>query len=201
MLVRVVAGYRTPDLTSGFIFSHLEHYLKLPHWRWSFYSHAVAGPLILFSGLIAVLSREKLTQLHRWVGKIYVAVVLFFAAPTGFLMAFFAMGGVVAKASFLTLSILWFWITYRGYQFGKQKKVMEHATLMTLSLGLTCSALVQRRIVFFGSWIDIFFEVDSSPYLYTVSSVLGWTLTLTAALIIVKKTMGQDPKKIFALIK
>src|SRR5947207_14781333 len=66
-----------------------------PVWRTAFYIHIFGGMLAIVLGPFNFIKsiRRKNLNLHRVLGKTYVASILFIAAPTGLYMAFYANGG------------------------------------------------------------------------------------------------------------
>ena len=160
-LFQLVLTYLHPNLNVGFLAQHLNDYLGQIHWRGSFFIHAFFGPLILFTGLISIgtmflpkriSSISILRKIHKTCGKIYVASVLFVAAPTGLVLSFYAHGGIIAKLAFITLSFLWLRVTYQGYRLIRSGRISEHSSVMIWSFGLACAAIVQRRIAFILSF-------------------------------------------------
>ena len=126
-------------LTKQFIV-HLDHY------RFAFYSHIFSSLFILFSGafLFSSYILKKHRNLHRWIGKTYIVLLLLISAPSGMVMAFYANGGWLVKISFLLLTPLWWWCTFKGYQTARSKQFKAHKTWMMRSYGLTLSAVSLR---------------------------------------------------------
>ena len=109
--------------------------------------------------------------MHRWVGKLYVGLLLLVSAPSGFIMGFHANGGWLVQMSFFILTPLWWWFTFKGYKTARQRNFKAHKIWMVRSYALTLSAIslrvyqmvlgtyfmidpvVQYLIVSWGSWI------------------------------------------------
>jgi len=100
----------------------------------------------MFSGafLFSKYILQNYSRTHRFFGKLYVGLVLLISAPTGMVMAFHANGGWPAKISFLILTPLWWWFTYKGYQTARNKNFTAHKKWMTRSYALTLSAITLR---------------------------------------------------------
>lgn len=120
--------------------------IHLDHYRLAFYTHIFSSLIVLFSGafLFSKLVLKKWPLVHRYIGKTYVALLLLFSAPSGIVMAFYANGGWMAKCSFLLLTPLWWWFTWKGYQTARKKKFKRHKQWMMRSYALTLSAVSLR---------------------------------------------------------
>src|SRR5687768_1190773 len=81
-----------------------------PLWRPTFYFHIVSGMFVLLIGPFQFVEsfRIKNLELHRLLGKLYIYGILFIAAPTGLIMAFYAEGGTPSAIAFGAMSIAWF---------------------------------------------------------------------------------------------
>src|SRR5690606_38624099 len=64
----------------------------LDWWRYSFYIHVFSSPFVILSGLFQFnrFVIHKRPRIHRILGMIYVIVLIFVAAPSGFLMGLYA---------------------------------------------------------------------------------------------------------------
>jgi len=115
-------------------------------WLTNFYVHVAAGIICLLAALTQFSKKilKKKLQIHKVAGKVYVGMVLFIAAPTGLILAFFAKGGLLGGLGFGVLSILWFYTTLMGFLKIKQGDVNGHVQWMIRSYALTLSALTFR---------------------------------------------------------
>ena len=109
-------------------------------------------------------------MLHKNIGKLYVFAVLFLAAPSGFFIGLFANGGFYSKVSFITLSLLWFYFTLKGFLMVKSKIINLHKKFMLRSFALAFSAITLRL------WkVILVYLFQPSPMdLYQIVSWLGW---------------------------
>jgi hypothetical protein len=96
--------------------------------------------------------------------------VLAIAAPSGFILSFYAFGGWIAKGDFVLLSLLWWWFTYRAYRQVVKKDFSRHRIRMIRSFILILSA-VNLRIL---SFLFVYFLEWSGPIMYTLASWLSW---------------------------
>ena len=127
-------------LQTKYLIVHLDYY------RVSFYAHIFSSLIVMFSGafLFSKYILQNYASIHRFIGKMYVGLVLLISAPTGMIMAFHANGGWPAKISFLILTPLWWWFTYKGYQTARSKNFTAHKKWMMRSYALTLSAITLR---------------------------------------------------------
>ncbi|MEI9944087.1 MAG: DUF2306 domain-containing protein [Chitinophagaceae bacterium] len=118
-----------------------------------FYIHIFAGSVCILTALIQfsryVLKKTK--AIHRWSGKLYVAVVLFLGAPTGLYMSFFAKGSFWERALFMFMASFWFITTLYGLTTIHKKNVLAHKIWMMRSYAMAMTAVTFRvyHIVFY----------------------------------------------------
>jgi len=145
LMVNIVLPYSSWEWNVDFLRTK-QHIVHLFHYRSAFYLHIFSSCIVLFTGafLFSKSIIKNLRQLHRWAGKIYVALLLLISAPSGMVMAFYGNGGWAARISFLILCPLWWYFTYLGYRKIRQKKIIEHEKWMIRSYALTLSAISLR---------------------------------------------------------
>jgi uncharacterized membrane protein len=154
-------------------------------WRCAFYTHISSSIFVLFTGIfqfIKPILRNR-PKLHRMLGKIYVFLVLFISAPSGFIMAIFANGGVLAKISFAVISILWWVFTFRAYQFVRRKNFKLHLAYMYRSYALTLTAITLRTYVLI---LPHFIHLHAKE-MYTLVAYLSWIPNLIIAELLIRK--------------
>lgn len=162
-----------------------------PFWRTSFYIHIAGGMLAIITGpfqFIKVLRKRNL-GLHRLIGKIYVASILFIAAPTGLYMAFYANGGVYSSLGFILMSILWFYTTYMALTTIRKRKVQEHANWMVRSYAMTFAAVTLRLWVPF---LSIVIDMEHMKVII-ITAWISWLFNLIAAELLIR--MKLQPLK------
>lgn len=154
-------------------------------WLYSFYIHIGSSPFVLASGAIQFnnyfLKNHK--ALHRTVGKGYVALVLLISAPSGLIMAFYANGGILAKSSFLIISILWWYFTWKSFIEIKQKNISAHQAFMIRSYALTLSAITLRIYTF---TLPQFVHIRGME-MYILVSWISWLPNLALAEWIIRR--------------
>ena len=145
---------------------------EIPFYITFFYIHVYSAIFILLSGFFqfndTLLKKHPL--LHRNLGKLYVFVILFLSAPSGLFIGLFANGGFFSKISFVTLSILWFYFTYKGFISIKNKNIPLHKAFMLRSFALTFSAITLR----FWKVILVYLFHPAPMDLYQIIAWLGW---------------------------
>lgn len=153
-----------------------ENEIRLKYYQIAFFGHVYTSIFVLIFGIsqFSKCIRNKFTKLHKVLGKLYVFLILFIAAPSGFIMALHANGGAFSKLSFLIQALLWFWFTFKAFRFAKDKKWISHQKFMLRSYALTLSAISLRLF----KWL-IVSTIELPPMdTYKIVSWLGWLLNL-----------------------
>ncbi|MFN0048056.1 MAG: DUF2306 domain-containing protein [Cytophagales bacterium] len=165
---------------------HLRHSLYFP----AFYTHITSAGFVLLLGLFQFFAKTWLyrIRLHRLLGKIYVFLVLFAAAPSGLVMAVYASGGIWVNACFILLSLLWWTFTFISYQSIRQCNVTEHGNYMLRSYALTISAIMLRLYGFVFTYI----LGSISEYTYGWLAWLSWVPNLLLIELIIHNQKKQN---------
>lgn len=144
-MLEIVWPYTSGRLDIDFLLTKTS-IVHLDHYRLAFYSHIFSSLVVLSSGafLFSNYLLKKWPKLHRWLGKVYVLLLLAVSAPSGMVMAVYANGGWAAKASFLILTPIWWWFTWKGYQTAVRRQFKAHRQWMMRSYALTLSAISLR---------------------------------------------------------
>jgi hypothetical protein len=153
--------------------------IHLRHWRYAFYAHILFSIFTLISGLTQFSGYilDKHRRLHRFMGYVYVLDVLCLAGPSGLIMGFYANGELLARTSFVLLSVLW--ITFTGLAFYKaiRQQIEEHQYWMIRSYALTLSAITLRLLAFtLPKFIHLPAQIE-----YALIAWLSWTINLLVA--------------------
>lgn len=114
-------------------------------YRALFYLHIAGGIVALSTGAFQFLPkfRKKRAKLHRKLGKAYVLGILL-GGSAGFIIAWFAQEGWVARIGFVGLAISWLFTTYRAYQHIRKREIVEHQKWMHRSYAITFAAVTLR---------------------------------------------------------
>lgn len=159
--------------------------LQHSYYKIAFFTHVFTAIFTTVLGipLFSNWVRKKYRSIHKILGKIYVFVVLSLAGTSGLIMSFFANGGLIAITSFVILSLLWLWFTFKAYSFTREKKFIQHQAFMYRSYALTLSAISLRLL----KWV-IVNTLELPPMdTYVIVAWLSWTLNLLIAEVLIRK--------------
>ncbi len=178
LMFLIVAPYTSGETDIDFLLTK-QHIIGWFAYRWSFYLHIFSSLWVLASGLTQFSKGilKKGVTIHRWVGRIYVAIILLVSAPAACVMSVYANGNTFTKVSFLILSMLWWAYTYIAYRKILRGEVMQHKWYMYRSYALTLSAVTLRIMQFMiAKWTDI--EPEEA---YIMIATPSWLLNLIIA--------------------
>jgi hypothetical protein len=183
LMLQITWPYFSFDYEIGFLLTK-QAILHLTSWRWAFYLHISTSLVVLVLGVFQFLKPMlvRFPQTHRIFGKIYVLFILFFSAPSGLIMAFYANGGIWTKISFVIISVLWWLFTLVAFLKIKKGNVKSHLDFMTRSYALTLSAITLRTLVVV---LPHFFILHSRE-MYILVSWLSWVPNLIVAEILIR---------------
>ena len=140
-------------------------------YRTIFYLHIAGGVIALTTGAFQFLPkfRKKRPKPHRNLGKAYIIGILV-GGSAGFIIAWFAQEGWVAKIGFVGLSIAWLYTTYRAYEHIRKGEIVEHQKWMHRSFAVTFSAVTLRI------WLPLFLAGFgwSFSFAYPIVAWLCW---------------------------
>jgi hypothetical protein len=183
LLILLTLPYFAFERNTDFLASKQLIY-HLDWWRISFYVHVFTSPVIILAGLCQ-FSRTLLhryAKVHRTLGKIYVATVLFLSGPSALIMALYANGNTATKTGFTVLSCLWLLFTGIGYWKARRRNFNTHGNFLLRSYALTVSAITLRFYAYLiGEW-----EIAIEPVTaYMMLSWISWLPNLLLAEILI----------------
>ena len=178
LMLKLTIPYFTFDYDVSFLLTK-QSILHIAGWRWAFYIHISTSLIVLFTGIFQFVNYLLVhyPRLHRVVGKAYLVTVLFFSAPSGLIMSFYANGGLWAKISFVCVSLLWWLFSFIAYQKIRKRKIEQHINFMIRSYALTLSAISLRLYVIF---LPHLLHLHSHQ-MYTLVAWLSWVPNLLMA--------------------
>jgi uncharacterized membrane protein len=182
LMFQIVTPYASGATDIDFLQTK-QHIIGWATYRWSFYLHIFSSLWVLAAGLTQFSSGllRKMPLIHRWVGRIYVAIILCVSGPAAFVMSIYANGDDFTKASFMVLSVLWWAATWAAFRAIKQGNIEQHKAWMYRSYALTLSAISLRIMQFcFATWTDI--EPETA---YQMVALPSWLINLLIAEIII----------------
>ena len=171
LMLKITLEYIPFNPEVSFLMIKQSEVVERPEYLTFFYTHVYTSIFVLLSGFLAILRRNfGLKNLHRNMGKVYIFLILIFAAPSGIYMGIFANGGFLSKISFVVLGFLWWFSTFKAYQLARQKKFKEHKQWMWRSFAFTLSAITLRM------WkVIIVYLFHPNPMdVYQIIAWLGW---------------------------
>lgn len=171
LMIKITLEYIPSKADVGFLMIKQTEIGQQPEYLYFFYTHVYTSIFVLLSGFSAILRKNfGLGNFHKNAGKVYIFLILIFAAPSGIYMGVFANGGTLSKISFVTLGCLWWFLTFMAYRLAKQQKFKEHKQWMWRSFALTLSAVTLRM------WkVIIVYLFHPDPMdAYQVIAWLGW---------------------------
>lgn len=171
LMLKITLEYVPLDPNVSFLMIKQTEVHDRPEYLWFFYTHVYTSIFVLLAGFLAILRKDfRLKNFHINAGKIYIFLILLFAAPSGIYMGIFANGGFLSKISFVILGSLWWFSTFKAYQLARKKKFKEHKQWMWRSFALTISALTLRI------WkVIIVYLFHPNPMdVYQIIAWLGW---------------------------
>jgi uncharacterized membrane protein len=147
-------------------------------YRAAFYVHIFSGPFVLLNGLILLIERvrRRRADLHRWLGRVQVVVLLLFVLPSSVVMSRHAFGGWPAGLSFLLLSAATAGCAIAGVFYARRRRYDRHRRWMLRSYVLICSAVALRLISGAAGVVG----VPSPEEAYIVAAWTSWLLPLAA---------------------
>jgi hypothetical protein len=162
-------------------------------YRIAFYVHIFTGPLVLFNGLILLSEyvRRRHGGWHRWLGRVQVAVLLFFVLPSSVVMSRRAFGGWPAGLSFLVLSAATASCAIVGVVHACRRRYDQHRRWMLRCYVLICSAVALRLISGTAGLVG----VPSPEQAYIFAAWSSWLFPL-AACEIVERLPAHRPSRL-----
>ena len=139
-------------------------------WKIAFYTHIFCGGIALLIGWSQFVAKWRVQKLnlHRTLGKIYVASVLC-SSLAGIGIGIFAAGGWITVLGFNTLSTIWFYTTLKAYTTIRIGNMKNHKKWMVYSYAI-CFAAVTLRI-----WMPILIIVFGEFLMaYRIVAWLCW---------------------------
>jgi Predicted membrane protein (DUF2306) len=148
-------------------------------WRIAFFVHVLTSCFLLIAGFTQFYNplKSRFRLLHRYVGMLYLLVLVFFSGPAGLVMALYANGGLLSQTAFSVLSVLWLAFTIKAYMAIRRRDYSAHGDFMLRSYALTLSALTLRAWKFL---LVMFFHPHPMDA-YMIVAWLGWVPNLLLA--------------------
>jgi Predicted membrane protein (DUF2306) len=187
IMVTKVLPYLSFERAINFLGTKPDHVLDRNYFMWAFYIHittsvlAIGGGIFQFFPKILIADPDKVgrgySKVHRLIGKIYIASILLFAAPSGLVLAAFANGGLAAKVGFTLQCFVWWFTTYAAWHEVMKQRFLRHSEMMLRSYAVTIAAMSLRTESYFMVYM---FETKPIETYLTVTW-LSWVGNLLIA--------------------
>jgi len=183
LMARITIPYFSFRTDFGFLLTK-QAVIGISIWKQAFYIHIATGTLVLLSGIAQFIKPilRRWPKFHRTLGVIYVGLILIFTAPSGFVMALYANGGIWARISFATTATLWWLFTFLAYKYAREKKFKLHLANMYRSYALTLTSISLRLYVLI---LPHFIHLHSTQ-MYVLVAWLSWIPNLLIAEILIR---------------
>lgn len=172
-------GFRTDVAFALYKFEEMD----LAYYRVAFFSHVFSSVLVLVAGIVQFSTwvRVRFPIIHRKIGILYVTTILLISAPSGFIMAIHANGGIPSKISFALQALLWLFFTWSAFRSALQKNWEKHRAMMIRSFALTLSAVSLRAF----KWLIVHIWGLPPMDTYQIVAWLGWGVNFVIAEIVI----------------
>lgn len=182
LMFSIIWPYTSGNLDIDFLLSK-QHIIHLRHYRWAFYLHIFTSLYVLLVGMVQFSGAflKRWPRLHRRLGQAYVFIILCISGPAALVMSFYSNGDWTARISFLVLSLLWWWFTWRAYQTARARDFKRHGAFMIRSYALTLSA-ISLRLLQYG--LSTWWFIDPTLQ-YTIVAWASWVINLAMAEVII----------------
>lgn len=185
LMLRITLQYIPFNAMASFLQIKQTEVNEVPYYLPVFYMHVYSSMFCLLAGFTQFNNslRKRSVMLHRTMGFIYLASVLGFSAPSGFVMGLHANGGLLAMLLFVLLALVWWWVTFSAVVAIKQKNIARHEAFMIRSFALALSAITLRL------WkvVLVYLFAPAPMDVYVLVAGLGWIPNLLIAEYIIKR--------------
>ncbi|MBS1564040.1 MAG: DUF2306 domain-containing protein [Bacteroidetes bacterium] len=185
LMAQITLQYIPIRLDAGFL-QIKQSYIDITPWRIAFFVHVFSSMFVLMAGFTQFSKwlMRRYRPVHRWMGRLYVVLVLFVTGPASFIMSLLANGGIPSRIAFTTLSLLWMYTTARAWQTARRGQFKQHRDWMYRSYALTLSALTLRG----WKWLLIALFHLRPLNAYMMVAWLGFVPNLLVAEWIIRKS-------------
>jgi hypothetical protein len=164
-------------------------------WVAFFYVHLFFGVIATLAGFPLFFSRiiPFRSRIHRYVGKAYIIAILFFTAPTGLYLSFYAEGGFWASIGFFLMSLAWILPTYLAYQKIIAGNIVGHYRWIIRSYAMTLSGVTLRLFTPIGSY---YLRLDEQTNFIASSFVWIFNIILAEIILYANREQQQNLAKL-----
>lgn len=186
LMIRICIGYFPWQDDTNFL-ALKQDVIEIAHWKLAFQIHVITSSFVLLAGFTQFfkLFRQHYPRIHRYMGWLYIVATLGFALPSGFVMAFYANGGVSTQLCFFLLSIFWGASTVFALRYALQHRWDKHRDWMIRSFALAASALSLRTWKIILYQFQPYWDWLTPTHIYQLESWLGVVVNMIVAEILI----------------
>ncbi len=184
-----IVPYMTFERALNFLGTKEDDVLDKTHFIWAFYIHITSSIIVMAGGVFQFFSifLKEMPRFHRFLGKIYIGSILFFAAPSGLVLAFYANGGLPSRVGFSLQCVVWWVITALAWREILAKNYVRHTEMMLRSYAVTLAAMSLR----FESYALYYFFGTKPIETYLTVTWLSWVGNLLLVELFIYSGMGK----------
>lgn len=178
-----IVPYFSFNPLQDFLGTKTDHVLAKPLFQVSFYIHIASSWVVMTTGALQLIPAvyRNWPKFHRWTGRIYAAVILVLACPSGLGLAIYANGGLAAKVGFTLQCVVWWFLTLQAWRYARLRQWEKHANAVLRSLAVTIAAMSLRTESYF-----MFYYLGTKPIeTYLTVTWLSWVGNLFIAEILI----------------
>lgn len=132
--------------------------------------HAASAPIaLLLISLLVIFRIERKPKIHRLLGKISLIILLALVVPSGWILSYYAFGGILGKLIFFLLAGYTAYAALQGYFAIRKHQVTEHKHWMHEVLALMVSAIFLRLLLILFHQFGFFGSTT-----YNTAAILSW---------------------------
>ncbi len=184
LILTKVLPYLSFERGIHFLSTKTDAVLDNPYFLISFYIHIISSIWVMGGGVLQFIPAfvHSRPEVHKRNGKVYVLSILALSAPSGLILAFYANGGLPAKAGFTLQCIVWWLTTLLAWKEAGDKRWLSHVEWMIRSYAVTLAAISLRL----ESYL-MYYCLGTKPIeTYLTVTWLSWTGNLLIAEILIR---------------
>jgi hypothetical protein len=189
IMVTKVLPYMTFERAINFLGTKPNEVLNKNLFMAAFYVHITSSIIVIGGGILQFLPRllRGYPQVHRGIGKVYIASVLLLAAPSGLILAAYANGGLAARVGFGLQCFVWWFATFAAWREIMHHRYQQHIEWMLRSYAITLAAMSLRT----ESYI-LYYVFQTKPIeTYLTVTWLSWVGNWVAAEVLIYMGFGR----------
>jgi Predicted membrane protein (DUF2306) len=146
VMIGKVIPYLKFEYAYSFLGTKSDAVLHLSYYQVCFYTHITSSVIVIATGIFQFSTHllKKFKPIHRFLGKIYLIMVVVLAAPSGMIIGLYANGGLSGKVGFVLQSMAWWLTTFWAWEAIMKKNYLLHIQMMMRSYALTLAAMSLR---------------------------------------------------------